>query len=101
MEGTVKISLEDYEKLRDVEKAFEAKQAALDSERADLLRKLDFSRITTTVWTHFLMDYLGIDKSLTELVEAFNKKGTSVRLELKTDGDRTYIVAIEKNKEYL
>ena len=101
MEGKVEISLEDYEKLRDVEKEFNKQSSALQSEREGLKRSLDFSRVTLTVWTLFILEKMNKEDDLPKLVEAFNNKGSVAKLELRSDEGRPYLIAKEKTNEYL
>lgn len=101
MKGTVKISLEDYERLKDVEKSFANKSSAVATERQEILRKLDFSRVTLTVWTRFLLDKFEVDTPLSELIDEFNQKGTAAMLEVKSHEGREYIVAKEKSNNYI
>ena len=101
MEGEVKISLTDYEKLREVEKKFQAKSDTIDGEREQLTSKLKFQRITMTVWTHFLLSKLAPEASLSELVEEFNQKGTSASLSLHEQEDKIFIIVKQRITDYV
>lgn len=102
MKGTVKIALEDYERLKNVAQTYESKTEAIDSERAELKRKLDFSRVTLTVFAQFMLQHFKLTEvTLDDMVKEFNKTGTAVKLEVRSHEGRPYLIAKEKPNEYI